>query len=95
MAAMMSHYPRVSEWVYIGGTAINMAQVTGIEFGDAGSGAYAIVRLSSYSSEYEAGDLGKTWFKVRDPEVVRFLRDYVNQMVAPGLERTRGTAATR
>ena len=58
MTAMVSHYPRVSEWVYIGDTAINMAQVTGIEFGNAGSGAYAIVRLSSYNSEYEAGDLG-------------------------------------
>src|SRR5438105_15733992 len=46
MAAMVSHYPRVSEWVYIGDTAINMAQVTGIEFGNAGSGTYAIVRLS-------------------------------------------------
>jgi hypothetical protein len=90
MAAMVSRYPRVSEWVYIGDTAINMAQVTGIEFGSAGSGTYAIVRLSSYTSEYEAGDLGKTWFKVRDPELVRLLREYVNRMAALGLERTGG-----
>ena len=95
MAAMVSHYPRVSEWVYIGDTAINMAQVTGIEFGSTGSGTYAIVRLSSYNSEYEAGDLGKTWFKVRDPEIVRFLREYVTHMAAPGLERAHGVAATR
>jgi hypothetical protein len=95
MAALVSHYPRVSEWVYIGDTAINMAQVTGIEFGNAGSGVYAIVRLSSYASEYEAGDLGKTWFKVRDPELVRFLREYVTHMAAPGLERVRSMTATR
>ena len=95
MAALVSHYPRVSEWVYIGDTAINMAQVTSIEFGSAGSGTYAIVRLSSYNSEYEAGDLGKTWFKVRDPDFVRFLREYVTHMAAPGLERAHGVAATR
>lgn len=87
MFAAVSHYPRVSEWVYIGDTAINMAQVTGIEFGYAGGRSYAIVRLSSYDSEREAEESGKTWFEVRDPEIIRVLREYVEQMSVPARGR--------
>ena len=78
-------YPdlRVSECIFLGETAVNLAQVTGIEF----DGAIAIVRLASYHAEYEHSDLGKTWFKVRDPRLVRLLRDYVERLAAPGFTR--------
>jgi len=34
MPASVSLYPQVAEWIYLGDTAVNMAQVTAIEFGD-------------------------------------------------------------
>ena len=82
MYATVSAYPRVSEWMYIGDTAINLAQVASIEFGNGSGGAYAVVRLSSYTLEYEADGLGKTWFKVRDAATIRQLRDYVDGLRA-------------
>ncbi len=83
MYATVSAYPRVSEWTYIGDTAINLAQVAAIEFGSGGSGAYAVVRLSSYTIEYEADGLDKTWFKVRDAATIGWLRAYVDGLRAP------------
>ena len=79
MSATVSAFPRVSEWLYIGDTAINLGQVAAIEFGSGSSGAYATVRLSSYSVEYESDGLGKTWFKVRDTATIRLLREYVER----------------
>ena len=46
------------------------------------NGSYAVVRLSSYTLEYEADGLGKTWFKVRDAATIRHLRDDVNGLKA-------------
>lgn len=83
MPATVSHYPRVSEWVYIGDTAINMAQVTDIEFGGEGDGAYAIVRLATYQAEYDVEGMNRTWFKLKDAHLVRALREYVEGMSAP------------
>ncbi len=82
MYATLSAYPRVSEWMYIGDTAINLAQVASIEFGGGSNGATAIVRLSSYTLEYEADGLGKTWFTVRDTATIRALRAYVDGLRA-------------
>jgi len=82
MYAAVSAYPRVSEWLYIGEIAINLAQVAAIEFGSGSSGAYATVRLSSYTVEYEADGLGKTWFKVRDAPTIGLLRAYVDGLRA-------------
>ncbi len=84
MSATVSHYPRVSEWVVVGETALNMAQVASIEFGLAGSSPFAVVRLSTYHAEREAEELGTTWFKLRDAAIVGALRDYVAAMRAPG-----------
>ncbi len=85
MFAAVSHFPRVSEWVYLGTTAINLAQVAAIEFGDKdkGSDAYAIIRLAAYNANEEVTGLGRTWFKVRDVAVVRQLRAYVGQTLIP------------
>jgi len=82
MYAAISAYPRVSEWMDIGETAINLAQVASIEFGGGSNGATAIVRLSSYTLEYEADGLGKTWFTVRDAATIRSLRAYVDGLRA-------------
>jgi len=46
------------------------------------NGSYAVVRLSSYTLEYEADGLGKTWFKVRDAATIRYLRDDVDGLKA-------------
>jgi len=85
MFAAVSHFPRVSEWVYLGTTAVNLAQVAAIEFGDKDKGAdsYAIIRLAAYNADEEATGLGHTWFKVRDVAVVRQLREYVGQALIP------------
>ncbi len=85
MSANVSLYPRVAEWIYLGDTAVNMAQVTAIEFGD----TYAIIRLSSYNAEDEHGERDKTWFKVRDAETVRVLRAYVRQTLAAEPEQDK------
>jgi len=82
MYAAISAYPRVSEWMDIGDTAINLAQVASIEFGGGSNGVTAIVRLSSYTLEYEADGLGKTWFTVRDAATIRALRAYVDGLRA-------------
>jgi hypothetical protein len=84
MAAAVSAYPRVSEWIYLGSTAINMAQVASIEFGHTDGDAYAIVRMASYSAAREAAELGRTWFEVHSTALVRQLRGYVDGMAAPG-----------
>lgn len=73
MFATVSHYPRVSEWIYLDETAINMAQVTSIEFRDEAGRAYALLRLSSGDYQHE----------VRDTALVQVLREYVAQMLAP------------
>ncbi len=85
MFAAVSHFPRVSEWVYLGTTAINLAQVSAIEFGDKDKGddAYAIIRLAAYNADEEVTGLGRTWFKVRDAAIVRQLRAYVGQALVP------------
>ena len=82
MYATLSAYPRVSEWMDIGDTAIYLAQVASITFAGGSSGATAIVRLSSYTLEYEADGLGKTWFTVRDAATIRALRAYVDRLRA-------------
>ena len=46
------------------------------------NGSYAVVRLSSYTLEYEADGLGKTWFEVRDAATIRHLRDDVDGLKA-------------
>jgi hypothetical protein len=84
MTAMVSYYPQVSEWIFLGDTAINMAQVTSIEFGQAGDDEYAIVRLSSYHAADDIEERGRTWFKVKQAELVRWLRQYVEGLSAPG-----------
>ena len=73
MFATVSHYPRVSEWIYLDETAINMALVTSIEFRDEAGRAYALLRLSSGNYQHE----------VRDAGLVQLLREYVDQMLAP------------
>lgn len=87
MPATVSTYPRVSEWVFIGATAINMAQVASIEFGNAEGHAFAIVRMASFTPSREASDLGRTWFEVHNSGSVRQLRAYVDGMAAPTLAR--------
>ena len=87
MPAMVSAYPRVSEWIYLGSTAINMAQVAAIEFGNAEGHAFAIVRMASFAPAREAADVGKTWFEVHQSAVVRQLRAYVDAMAVPALQR--------
>jgi hypothetical protein len=72
MYASVSYYPRVSEWIYVGDTAINLAQVATIEFGGKDE-AYALLRLSTPDYQYE----------VRDAALVRYLREYVESMLAP------------
>ena len=84
MTAMVSYYPQVSEWIYLGDTAINMAQVTSIEFGWAGDEMFAIVRLSSHHVADDVEERNKTWFKVKQAELVRALRQYVEGLSAPG-----------
>ena len=87
MPAMVTAYPRVSEWIYIGATAINMAQVAAIEFGNTEGHAFAVVRLAAFVPSREASDLGKTWFEVHNSGIVRQLRAYVDAMAAPALAR--------
>jgi hypothetical protein len=84
---MVTAYPRVSEWIYIGTTAINLAQVAAIEFGNAEGHAFAIVRMASFVPSREAADLGRTWFEVHNSGIVRQLRAYVDAMAAPALLR--------
>lgn len=88
MPAMISHYPRVSEWIYLGQTAINLAQVATIEFQGDGPGAQAIVRLSTGSAEEDA-DRGRTWFLVKDARLVRDLRAYVDGQLATSVTHER------
>jgi hypothetical protein len=84
MGAMVSYYPQVSEWIYLGETAINMAQVASIEFQRSGDEEQAIVRLSSYHAGDDLDDRDKTWFKVTQEDLVRALRRYVDGLRAPG-----------
>jgi hypothetical protein len=81
---MVSYYPQVSEWIYLGDTAINMAQVASIEFGWSGDETFAIVRLSSYHAVDDMEERNKTWFKVKQADLVRALRQYVEGLSAPG-----------
>jgi hypothetical protein len=87
MPASVTAYPRVSEWIFIGATAINMAQVASIEFGNAEGHAFAIVRMASFVPARESADLGRTWFEVHNSGIVRQLRAYVDGMAAPALAR--------
>jgi hypothetical protein len=87
MFAQISHYPRVSEWLFVEDTAINLAMVTSITFSADSAGAYAIVRLPGYRGDQDDRERGETWFAVRDPEVVQRLHAYVAQMAAPGPAR--------
>ena len=83
MSALISHYPRVSEWLFIDDTAINLAMVAGITFSGDSQGEYAIVRLASYRGGLSDAERGETWFEVRDDTLVGVLRRYVEQMAAP------------
>jgi hypothetical protein len=83
MALQVSHYPRVSEWLFIDDTAINMAAVISITFSADSAGDYAIVRLAGYHGTGDA-ERGETWFEVRESGLLRVLRGYVVQMAAPG-----------
>ena len=89
MPAMISHYPRVSEWIYLGQTAINLAQVATIEFQGDGPGAQAIVRLSAISGADEDADRGRTWFLVKDAHLVRDLRAYIDGQLATSVIHER------
>jgi hypothetical protein len=93
MGAMVSYYPQVSEWIYLGETAINMAQVTSIQFQQSGDEEQAIVRLASYRAGDDFDDRDKTWFRVTQADLVRALRHYVDGLRAPGFapnSRRRG-----
>jgi hypothetical protein len=83
MSAQVSHYPRVSEWLFVGDTAINLATVTSITFSADSAGEYAIMRLNGYRGEPSEREQGETWFAVRDADVLQQLRAYVAQMAAP------------
>ena len=83
MTAMVSHYPQVSEWVLLSDTAINMAQVSSIEFGRSGDAIFAVIRLASYQAADEVEGRGKTWFKVTQADLVHSLRRYVEGLHAP------------
>lgn len=80
----VSYYPQVSEWIFLGEAAINMAQVASIEFSRGPDDACAIVRLSTYRASDGPDEMGATWFKVMRPELVRYLRDYARRLAAPG-----------
>ena len=83
MSALISHYPRVSEWLFLEDTAINLAMVSSITFSGDSLGEYAIVRLTGYRGSPVDAERGETWFEVRDDTLVRVLRRYVDQMAAP------------
>jgi hypothetical protein len=83
MSALISHYPRVSEWLYLDDTAINLAMVSSITFSGDSLGEYAIVRLAGYRGSLSDAERGETWFEVRDEAPVSLLRRYVEQMAAP------------
>lgn len=89
MPATVSYYPQVSEWLYLGDVAINLAQVASIEFEHTGDGEAAIVRLASYRIADEFDDSGKTWFRVSGAELVQSLRQYVEALRAPGFAQDR------
>lgn len=82
MAAALSAYPRVSEWIYFDTLAVNMAAVASIEFRSGDGDPAAVVRLVSFNAAREAADKGTTWFEVRKPAQIRFLRSYVESMIA-------------
>jgi hypothetical protein len=83
MFAQVSHYPRVSEWLFVEDTAINLAMVTSITFSADSAGDYAIVRLPGYRGDLSDREQGETWFTVRDADVLQRVREYVAQMAAP------------
>lgn len=83
MFAQVSHYPRVSEWLFIEDTAINLAMVASVTFSTDSAGEYAIVRLPAYRGGMPDGERGDTWFSVRDDAVLYRLRAYIAQMAAP------------
>lgn len=87
MAAMVSAYPQVAEWIYLNGVAVNVAQIASVAFGGGSVSerdAYAVVRLASYRAQDETEGANVTWFKVSDRRVVAFLQAYVDGLLAPG-----------
>ncbi len=88
MGALVSHYPRVSEWLYVGDTAINLATVISITFNGDSAGEYAVLRLPA-SGDRRDDDVDRDWLEVRDVAVIRQLRHYIEQAYAPAAAASR------